>query len=58
MLRENRIDELFKYLEAVANSLENEKSEEKVRHLLIYLKGNRDGISAVPKKRLETSEIA
>lgn len=57
MLRENRIDELFKYLEAVANSLENEKSEEKVRQLLGYLKENKTGLVPYQKRGLKLPNL-
>lgn len=57
MLRENRIDELFEYLEAVANSLEDEKSEEKVRQFLGYLKENRDGLVPYQKRGLKLPKL-
>lgn len=57
MLKENRIDELFKYLEAVANSLENEKSKEKVRKLLGYLKENKTGLVPYQKRGLNLPKL-
>lgn len=57
MLRENRIDELFEYLEAVANSLEDEKTEEKVRQFLGYLKENRDGLVPYQKRGLKLPKL-
>ncbi len=44
MLRENKLDELFEYLDMVANSLENENAEDRVRRLISYLKENRHGL--------------
>ena len=51
-LRENRVDDLFEYLDAVANSLENEHSEEKVHKLIGYLEDNRNGLIPYLKRGL------
>lgn len=57
MLRENRIDELFEYLDAVANSLENINAEERVRRLISYLRENRDGLIPYLKRGLNLPKL-
>ena len=57
MLRENRLDELFEYLDAVANSLENENSEEKLRKLIGYLEDNRNGLIPYLKRGLNLPKL-
>ena len=52
MLRENKIDELFEYLDAVANSLESKNAEERVRRLIGYLRDNRNGLIPYLKRGL------
>lgn len=56
-LKENKLDELFKYLDAVANSLENENAEERVRRLYGYLQDNRDGLIPYLKRGLDLPEL-
>jgi len=57
MLRENKIDELFEYLDTVANSLENENAEEKVRKLLSYLRTNREGLIPYQQRGLNLPKL-
>lgn len=57
MLRENKLDELFEYLEAVANSLESKTAEERVRRLLSYLKDNRNGLIPYSKRGLNLPQL-
>lgn len=57
MLRENRVDELFEYLDAVANSLENKNAEERVRRLLSYLSDNRNGLVPYQKRDLNLPKL-
>lgn len=57
MLRENRLAELFEYLDAVANSLEDEHSEEKVRKLIGYLEDNRNGLIPYLKRGLNLPKL-
>ena len=57
MLKENRINELFEYLDAVANGLEDEHSEEKVRKLIGYLKDNRKGLIPYLKRGLNLPKL-
>lgn len=53
LLKGNKFDELFEYLEAVANSVESNNAEERVRRLLGYLKENRNGLIPYQKRGLE-----
>lgn len=57
MLRENRLDNLFHYLDAVANSLEKKNAEERVCRLLSYLKDNRNGLILYRKRGLKLPEL-
>lgn len=57
MLRENKLDELFEYLDAVANSLESKTAEERVRRLLSYLKDNRNGLIPYRKRGLNLPKL-
>ena len=57
MLRENKLDELFEYLEAVANGLESKTAEERVRRLLSYLKDNRNGLIPYRKRGLNLPQL-
>lgn len=57
MLRESKIDEMFEYLEAVANSVETENAEEKVRSLISYLKSNREGLIPYQKRGLDLPKL-
>lgn len=57
MLRENKLDELFEYLDAVANSLENKNAEERVRRLLSYLRDNRNGLVPYQKRDLNLPKL-
>ncbi|MCQ2602133.1 MAG: ISLre2 family transposase [Treponema sp.] len=57
MLRESKIDEMFEYLDAVANSVETENAEEKVRSLISYLKSNREGLIPYQKRGLELPKL-
>lgn len=57
MLEDNKHDELFEYLDAVANSLESEKKEKRVRQLCSYLKENRDGLIPYQKRGLDLPEL-
>lgn len=57
MLRENKIDELFEYLEALAESLENENAEERVRRLYGYLHDNKNGLVPYLKRDLELPKL-
>ncbi len=57
MLRESEIDEMFEYLDAVANSVETENAEEKVRSLISYLKSNREGLIPYQKRGLDLPEL-
>ena len=56
-LRENKLDELFTYLDAVANSLESENAQERVRGLIGYLQDNRNGLIPYLKRGLELPEL-
>lgn len=56
-LKENKLDELFEYLDSVANSLENENVEERVRRLYGYLKDNRNGLIPYLKRGLDLPEL-
>lgn len=44
LLGENRIDETLEYVEALANSIEDEKEEKKLRGLYTYFNENRYGL--------------
>ena len=57
MLRDNKLDDLFEYLDAVANSLENKNTEEKVRRLLGYLRDNRNGLIPYQKRGLNLPKL-
>ena len=57
MLRENKLDELFEYLDAVANSLESKTAEERVRRLLSYLRDNRNGLIPYQKRGLNLPKL-
>lgn len=57
MLRENKLDELFEYLDSVANSLENKNAEERVRRLLSYLRDNRNGLVPYQKRDLNLPKL-
>lgn len=57
MLRENKFDELFEYLDAVANSLESKNAEERVRRLYSYLRDNRHGLIPYQKRGLDLPEL-
>ena len=57
MLRENKLDELFEYLDAVANSLESKTAEERVRRLLSYLRENRNGLIPYQKRGLNLPKL-
>ena len=57
MLKEGRLDELFNYLDAVANSLESTSAEERVRRLLSYLRDNRNGLIPYQKRGLNLPEL-
>ncbi len=57
MLRESKIDEMFEYLDAVANSVGSVNSEEKVRSLISYLKANQEGLIPYLKRELELPEL-
>lgn len=57
MLRENKIDELFEYLDAVANSLESKNAEERVRRLIGYLRYNRNGLIPYLKRGLNLPKL-
>lgn len=57
MLRENKLDELFEYLDSVANSLENKNAEERVRRLLSYLRDNRNGLVPYQQRDLNLPKL-
>ena len=57
MLRENKLDKLFEYLDAVANSLENKNAKERVCRLLSYLKDNRNGLVPYQKRDLNLPKL-
>lgn len=54
---ERKIKEVFEYIEIYANSVatndENDKSEEKARKILEYLKRNKEGIVPYNKRGIE-----
>ena len=58
MLKENKLDELFEYLDAVANSLESKNAEERVRRLLGYLSDNRNGLVPYQKRDLNLPKLS
>ena len=57
MLRESKINEMFEYLDAVANSVETVKAGEKVRSLIGYLKANQEGLIPYQKRGLELPKL-
>ena len=57
MLKENRLNELFEYLDAGASSLENKSEEERVRRLISYLRENRNGLIPYLKRGLNLPKL-
>lgn len=57
MMKEYRFDDLFDYLEAVANSLESKNAEERVRRLLSYLRDNQNGLIPYQKRGLNLPKL-
>lgn len=57
MMKQYRFDDLFDYLDAVANSLENKNAEERVRRLLSYLRDNRNGLIPYQKRELNLPNL-
>ena len=56
-LEEKDVEKMFKYIDAVANSLDDKQSEEKVRRLYKYLSLNKSGIIPINKRELHLPKL-
>lgn len=56
-LEEKNVEKMLRYIDAAANSLEDAKSEEKVRHLYQYLSLNKSGIIPIDKRALHLPKL-
>ena len=56
-LNELKIDEMLAYIDAVANSVEDEKQEKALRELHTYFKENKDGLIPYTKRDLSLPKI-